>query len=120
MNLPGDVKRLRIRCANSGIRKPVHDKSLDPADHRRSKTKRCGCSARINIRILPSGNYYYTAVELTHNHPAVHNNDLPKFLPPSDDQKRLVLQLSSLKALGRTDLHTLLSARFPDHPLSLR
>jgi hypothetical protein len=116
----GKVVRLRIRCSSSGTRRSCHKKDIDPADLRTGKTKRCKCSARVNIRFLPSGMYSFTSLDLTHNHPAPLADNLPAYKPPSQQQKEMVQELSSIKTLARREIHTLLAARFPEHPLTLR
>src|SRR5580658_315569 len=116
----GKVVQLRIRCSSSGTCRSRHKKDIDPADLRTGKTKRCKCSARVNIRFLPSGMYSFTSLDLTHNHPAPLADNLPAYKPPSQQQKEMVQELSSIKTLARREIHTLLAARFPEHPLTLR
>jgi hypothetical protein len=74
----------------------------------------------VNVRISPGSTYYFSSLNLVHNHPAVHDDHLPEFNPPSQRQKDLVRDLAPIKTLGRGEIHTLLSAQFPDHPLTLR
>jgi hypothetical protein len=76
--------------------------------------------ARVNIRLAPSGCYYFTLTNLIHNHPATHNDHLPEFLPATQPQKNLVSDLTSIKSLTRNDIHIMLTAQFPSHPLTLR
>jgi hypothetical protein len=116
----GKVKRLRLRCSCSSQRQAEHDKKIDPTDFRRGRTKRCSCEARVNIRLSPAGYYYVTSLNLTHNHPATHDDHLPKFSPPSEAQKGLVRDLASIKSLTRTDIHMMLTTQFSNHLLSLR
>ena len=118
---PGDIKCLRLRCSSSSERKAKHDKRIDPADHRKSKTKRCSCRARVNVRrSAETGLYHFAEVNLTHNHPAPLDDHLPDYQPPSERQKVLVADLAQIKSLGRAEIGALLAAQFLDHPLSLR
>ena len=79
------------------------------------------CPARVNVRLsVETGLYHFANVNLTHSHPAPHDDHLPNFLPPSERQRELVRDLATIKSLGRSEISTLLAARFPDHPLSLR
>ena len=93
---------------------------MDSANFRNSKSKRCSCTAHVNIRLGEEGLYRFAQVDLAHNHPAVQKDHLPEYRPPSQRQKELVWELVPIKSLGRGDIHTLLMAQFPDHPLSLR
>ena len=78
--------------------------------------------ARVNIRMTPDsdGLYYFTSLDLTHNHPATHNDNLPEFLPTSQPQKDFICNLAAIRSLTRGDVHTLLVTQFPDHPLTTR
>lgn len=116
----GQIKRLRLLCSGARKRTPNHDPSIDPADMRKSLSKRCGCSARANIRYNADGFYRFTSVDITHTHPAFFDDNLPEYLPASADQKTVVHELALLRSLSRRDIHTLLKARFPDHPLTPR
>lgn len=87
---------------------------------RKTRTKRCECQARVNIRLTSTGMYRLTSVILTHTHPAFFDDHLPLYKPPSQEQKDLVDELAPLKTLGRQDIHRLLTSRFPDHPLNIR
>src|ERR1700690_3937 len=118
--LKEQIRRLRLRCTRSLQRKPQHDNRIDPADHRHTRTKRCSCTARVNVRMAPSGLYHFASVTLEHNHPASHDDHLPDFVPPTQKQRDLVSSLASIKSLSRADVHTLLAAQFPEHPLTLR
>jgi hypothetical protein len=64
--------------------------------------------------------YSFTLLDLTHNHPAPLADNLPAYKPPSQQQKEMVQELSSIKTLARHKIHTLLAAHFPEHPLTLR
>lgn len=110
--------RLLCRCARGRVQQ--HDKSIDPSDHRKSKTIRKICSARVNIRRNAGGFYRYTSVDLNHNHPALIDGELPVFNPPTEDQKALVQELVSLKNLKRRDIYVLLQSHFPEHPLNMK
>ena len=116
----GKLIRLRLRCSSAGTRRTSHKKTVDPADRRSGKTKRCDCSARINVKLLEGGGYRFSSLNLTHNHPARFDDSLPIYTPASDLQKEMVQELSSITTLTRSEVHTLLTARFPEHPLSLR
>jgi hypothetical protein len=67
-----------------------------------------------------TGLYHFADVTLSHNHPAPHDDHLPEVQPPTERQKELVNDLASIKSLGRAEIHALLAAQFPSHPLSLR
>ena len=58
-------------------------------------------------------------VDLTHNHPAHLTDNLPVYKPPSEDQKRYVKELAPIANLTRRDVRVLLTANFPEHPLTL-
>lgn len=115
----GKLKRLRLRCACALQRPSKHGKGVDPANYRKNKSKRCSCKAHVNIRLSEEGLYRFVGLSLAHNHPAIRDH-LPEYRPPSPRQKELVRELVPIKSLGRGDIHTLLTAQFPDHPLSLR
>ena len=119
-SLGGKLKWLRLRCSSALQRHPHHGKTVDPANYRWGKTKRCSCLAHVNIWFAEAGLYRFTDVSLAHNHPAVQNDHLPNYRPPTQCQKELVRELVPIKALGHGDIHSLLLAQFPDHPLSLR
>lgn len=99
----------------------MHDESIDPSDWRNSTTRRCDCDTRVNIRrVGETGAYRISSINLAHNHPAFFDDALPQYCPPSEDQKAVIQELASLRSLNRGDIHTLLNARFPDHPLNPR
>jgi len=114
------LKRLRLQCSSALQRLPKHGKAVDPANFRTSKSKHCSCTAHVNIWLAEDGLYRFAGVDLAHNHPAVQNDHLPEYRPPSQRQKELVHEFVPIKSLGCGDIHTLLMAQFPDHPLSLR
>ncbi|KAK0241310.1 hypothetical protein EDD85DRAFT_948390 [Armillaria nabsnona] len=117
----GVIKRLRIRCNCHGSPRSSHKNSIDPSDFRKGKSKRTGCSARVNIRCSAElGTFHFASVDLIHNHPTTHNDNLPIYNPPSEAQKEMVRTLVPLKTLTRSDIATLLLSCFPDHPLLLR
>jgi MULE transposase domain len=75
--------------------------------------------ARVVVRCNRDGLYRYTSVCLNHNHPALLEDELPPYFPPSNEQKSLVQELVPLRNLTRRDVHTMLKSRFPERPLTL-
>jgi hypothetical protein len=85
-------------------------KDIDPADYRRSKSKRCNCMARVNIRLTQDGLYVFKTVCLIHNHPAVQDDNLPEYQPASLEQKALVRSLAPITTLGRGEILAILTS----------
>jgi hypothetical protein len=56
---------------------------------------------------------------LDHNHASLTKDQLPPYFGPSDKQKALVQELSQARNLTRHNIHTLLTACFPNCPLTL-
>jgi hypothetical protein len=109
---------LRLLCSCARARVAQHSRAVDPTDLRNSKTIRKLCPARVVVHLGETGLYFFSTIILDHNHVALVDGDLPYRAQPNDDQKQLVEELSALRSITRRDVHTLLKARFPDHPLT--
>jgi hypothetical protein len=86
----------------------------------KSRSKHCDCPARVNIGRTETGAFCITSIDLIHSHAALFDDQLPEYLPPLTDQKNFVRELAPLQTLGCRDIHTLLKAHFPNHPLTPR
>ena len=112
------VKRLCLLCCSARSYSQKHDRTVDPSDFRRSKTVRCMCPARVNIRLNRDGLYCLTVVQLKHNHAAFFEDDLPEYKPATKVQKEFVGQMAVLKSVTRRNIQMLLSLHFPEQPLN--
>ena len=93
--------------------------SIDPSDHRKSKSIRTDCPARVNVTLNADGRYHFTKVELTHNHKAHFSDQLPEYRRPTEEQKNLVQQLAPIPNLDRRGIQAILHTQFPEHRLTL-
>jgi hypothetical protein len=92
---------------------------IDPLDHRKSKSIRTDCPARVNVTLNADSRYRFTNVELTHNHQAHISDQLPDYKKPTEEQKNLVQQLVPIPNLNQRGIQAILHTQFPDHRLTL-
>lgn len=77
----GLIVAKRVDCSSAGTRAPSLKLGIDPRAHRRSKTIRSSCPARVNLRReAATGRWRYSLVEMSHTHDPHRPLDLP---PPS-------------------------------------
>jgi hypothetical protein len=67
----GIRKKITLRCNRYYHAVPVHSHTIDPSDHRRSKSIKTECMAHVNVnRIENSSRYHITLAHWDHNHPS--------------------------------------------------
>ncbi|KAJ3568104.1 hypothetical protein NP233_g5933 [Leucocoprinus birnbaumii] len=112
----GVIKKRTLRCSSYHKALQTHSDKVDPGDHRRSKSIRCGCAAHVNVRLQNGGIWTLTTVHLEHNHPPIGR----RTIPPSAAQKKLVAQYATQPKFERSHIKKILDNQFEDHPLERR
>ncbi|KAF5329147.1 hypothetical protein D9611_013180 [Ephemerocybe angulata] len=120
----GAKRKVTYRCRQYYHHTPTHSPYIDPAEHRESKTVKCGCNARVNVnRISGTSLWNVTLVDFEHNHErelAEGGVGPPR---PTEDQKQMISQLvtASHTNFNRKQLGTILNTTLPTRaPLEAR
>jgi hypothetical protein len=115
----GSQRKFTFRCNHYYRHKSTHLSHIDPSDHRKGKTIKTDCNARVNINCV-RGLWDITLAELNHNH----DPELPPgaFAPrcPTAEQKDVVQRLSSAGNFNRSQMAAILKDQYSDHPLEPR
>lgn len=117
-----DVARITLRCQS--YRKPVetHSIRIHPSDHRKSKSHKTDCSARVNLCPHPDqpGGWYISTLNLEHNHdpPIPHGGAARKV--PTSAHKSTISAFVQEGNFNRQHLRSILRHQHPDDSLELR
>ena len=119
----GSQRKFTFRCNRYYCHKPVHSPYIDPSDHRKGKSYKTDCDARVIINCSVNGLWAVTTVFWNHNHA----RELPvgAIAPrrPTQNQRDLVECFSGNSGtakFGRQQVNKILLERFPDRPLKPR
>jgi hypothetical protein len=115
------LKKLTLRCNHYYQHKPTHLMAIDPSDHRKGKTIKTGCGAHVNLNLTHGSTLWQvTLVDWEHNHP----REIPPggsiMRPPTVAQRQVVSEFATTNSFERKHISSILTSRFPDHPLEPR
>ncbi|KDR72297.1 hypothetical protein GALMADRAFT_74152, partial [Galerina marginata CBS 339.88] len=95
-NNRGDKKKVTIRCNHYRQHIPVHSVEIDPADHRKGKSIKTSCEARVNInRIQDTSLWKVTLTDWDHNHPPEIPEGGSIRRPVTKEQKAMISKLAT-------------------------
>lgn len=117
----GEKKKQVLRCVAAGTHVPQHLASIDPADHRQSKTIRTGCGAHVNInRSAVTGLWTITTAIYAHNHDCTIPPGATATRPATQEQRKLIKDYATDHTFSRRHIGQILERAFPDNHLEAR
>lgn len=117
----GQRKKQVLRCSCYQKHNPTHLDTIDPADHRRGKSVRTDCTARVNInRVGASDLWTITTVDLKHNHARTIPPGATALRPPSTQERELVEHYANDHTFTRRHISGIVQRSLPDSNLDAR
>lgn len=114
-------RKITLRCNHYHEHTPHHLSDIDPSDHRRGKTIKTNCFARVNLnRILDTNQWKVTLTHWDHNHAREFPPGSVVTRPPTKEQRETVAGLATNSAFRREHIGAILAKDFPDHRLQPR
>ncbi|KAG0693357.1 hypothetical protein DFH29DRAFT_816387, partial [Suillus ampliporus] len=113
-------RKVTLRCNHYHEHTPLHLPDIDPSNHRRGKTIKTNCFARVNLNhILDTNQWKVTLTHWDHNHAREFPPGSVVTRPPTKEQREAVASLATNSAFRREHIGMILARDFPENPLHL-
>lgn len=116
-----EKKKQVLRCSSYQRHVPQHLDNIDPADHRRGKSVKTGCTARVNINRASVGSVWtITTADFEHNHSRTIPVGASALRPPTAQERTVIEQYATDHTFTRRHIGEIVQRSLPSSTLDAR